>query len=50
MNGANSAESTDGGEKEGHSSLHSSFVQQIFQGTLTNETKCLSCENVRRDT
>ena len=23
------------------------WVQEIFQGTLTNETKCLCCETVR---
>lgn len=25
----------------------STWIHQLFQGTLTNETRCLSCETVR---
>ncbi len=28
-------------------STGSTWIHELFQGTLTNETKCLSCETVR---
>lgn len=32
----------------GHSAnSHSTLVQTLFEGTLTNETRCLTCETVR---
>lgn len=32
--------------KDNNRKTHASWVQQIFEGTLTNETKCLTCDTV----
>ena len=34
-------------KKEAGEDAGPTWVHDIFQGTLTNETKCLSCETVR---
>ena len=36
-----------GGEGEGGKETQQTWVHEIFQGTLTNETRCLNCEAVR---
>lgn len=38
----------EGGEGEGRKEAQQTWVHEIFQGTLTNETRCLNCEAVRR--
>lgn len=35
-----------GGEGEGGKEMQQTWVHEIFQGTLTNETRCLNCEAV----
>ncbi len=35
-----------GGEGEGGKETQQTWVHEIFQGTLTNETRCLNCEAV----
>ncbi|XP_029382705.1 ubiquitin carboxyl-terminal hydrolase 12 isoform X1 [Echeneis naucrates] len=35
-----------GGESEGGKETQQTWVHEIFQGTLTNETRCLNCEAV----
>ncbi|KAM6909055.1 ubiquitin carboxyl-terminal hydrolase 12 [Xenentodon cancila] len=35
-----------GGEGEGEKETQQTWVHEIFQGTLTNETRCLNCEAV----
>lgn len=35
-----------GGEGEGGKDTQQTWVHEIFQGTLTNETRCLNCEAV----
>lgn len=37
---------SDGGEGEGGKDTQQTWVHEIFQGTLTNETRCLNCEAV----
>lgn len=39
--------SSEGGEGEGGKETQQTWVHEIFQGTLTNETRCLNCEAVR---
>lgn len=34
-------------ESETENKTESTWVHDIFQGTLTNETRCLNCETVR---
>lgn len=34
-------------EAEADNKAESTWVHDIFQGTLTNETRCLNCETVR---
>lgn len=36
-----------GGDGEGGKETQQTWVHEIFQGTLTNETRCLNCEAVR---
>lgn len=42
--GGGSGSSTGEGEKE--EKTQQTWVHEIFQGTLTNETRCLTCEAV----
>lgn len=35
-----------GGDGEGGKETQQTWVHEIFQGTLTNETRCLNCEAV----
>ncbi|XP_032355332.1 ubiquitin carboxyl-terminal hydrolase 12 [Etheostoma spectabile] len=37
---------SEGGEGEGGKETQQTWVHEIFQGTLTNETRCLNCEAV----
>lgn len=39
---------SEGGDGEGRKETQQTWVHEIFQGTLTNETRCLNCEAVRR--
>lgn len=38
-----------GGDGEGGKETQQTWVHEIFQGTLTNETRCLNCEAVSRN-
>ncbi|XP_076027725.1 ubiquitin carboxyl-terminal hydrolase 12 [Genypterus blacodes] len=37
---------SEGGDGEGRKETQQTWVHEIFQGTLTNETRCLNCEAV----
>ncbi|KAF7257016.1 hypothetical protein EG68_04935 [Paragonimus skrjabini miyazakii] len=38
---------SDVGDDSGRSNQSNNWIKEIFQGCLTNETRCLTCENVR---
>ncbi|TNN37474.1 Ubiquitin carboxyl-terminal hydrolase 12 [Liparis tanakae] len=44
--GGGGSEGGGGGEGEGGKETQQTWVHEIFQGTLTNETRCLNCEAV----
>lgn len=44
--GGGSSEGGGGSEGEGRKETQQTWVHEIFQGTLTNETRCLNCEAV----
>lgn len=44
--GGGSEEKGGGNEGEGGKETQQTWVHEIFQGTLTNETRCLNCEAV----
>uniref|UniRef100_A0A8C9WX73 Ubiquitin carboxyl-terminal hydrolase n=1 Tax=Sander lucioperca TaxID=283035 RepID=A0A8C9WX73_SANLU len=44
--GGGSGGGSEGGEGEGGKETQQTWVHEIFQGTLTNETRCLNCEAV----
>ncbi|XP_060922350.1 ubiquitin carboxyl-terminal hydrolase 12 [Limanda limanda] len=44
--GSTGGGSEGGGEGEGAKETQQTWVHEIFQGTLTNETRCLNCEAV----
>lgn len=37
------------GEGEAEEKIQQTWVHEIFQGTLTNETRCLNCEAVSQE-
>ncbi|XP_005946917.1 ubiquitin carboxyl-terminal hydrolase 12 [Simochromis diagramma] len=46
VGGGSSESGGGGGEVEGGKETQQTWVHEIFQGTLTNETRCLNCEAV----
>lgn len=46
VGGGGSESGGGGGEGEGGKETQQTWVHEIFQGTLTNETRCLNCEAV----
>ncbi|KAF3837381.1 hypothetical protein F7725_004845 [Dissostichus mawsoni] len=46
QNGGGGGSEGGGGEGEGVKETQQTWVHEIFQGTLTNETRCLNCEAV----
>ncbi|KAI8873796.1 cysteine proteinase [Ramicandelaber brevisporus] len=45
-NGGNDSATLNGNNSNSNNNNASTFIQQLFEGTLTNETRCLTCETV----